>query len=70
MTSRNEVLALAAAGLGGGAEPVEVVELGGGTYNEVYREFFQEPYPARTTVGASLPSGILVEIEAIARRPG
>ena len=39
-------------------------------YNEVYREFFAAPYPARTTVGASLPSGILVEIEAIARRPG
>ena len=38
-------------------------------YNEIYREFFSEPYPARTTVGATLPSGILVEIEAIARRP-
>lgn len=38
-------------------------------YNAVYREFFGEPYPARTTVGASLPGGILVEIEAIARRP-
>ena len=39
------------------------------TYNSVYREFFREPYPARTTVGALLPAGILVEIEAIARRP-
>jgi 2-iminobutanoate/2-iminopropanoate deaminase len=37
-------------------------------YNDVYREFFQPPYPARTTVGVSLPPGILVEIEAIARR--
>ncbi len=37
-------------------------------YNDVYREFFEEPYPARTTVGAALPGGILVEIEAIARR--
>jgi 2-iminobutanoate/2-iminopropanoate deaminase len=37
-------------------------------YNDVYREFFEEPFPARTTVGASLPEGILVEIEAIARR--
>jgi 2-iminobutanoate/2-iminopropanoate deaminase len=37
-------------------------------YNDVYREFFQPPYPARTTVGVSLPQGILVEIEAIARR--
>ncbi len=39
------------------------------TYNAVYREFFSEPFPARTTVGASLPGGILVEIEAIARLP-
>ena len=38
-------------------------------YNEVYREFFEPPYPARTTVGAALPGGILVEIEAVARRP-
>jgi 2-iminobutanoate/2-iminopropanoate deaminase len=38
-------------------------------YNAVYREFFGEPYPARTTVGAQLPGEILVEIEAIARLP-
>jgi len=38
-------------------------------YNAVYREFFDAPYPARTTVGAALPGGILVEIEAVARRP-
>jgi|ERR671931_526945 2-iminobutanoate/2-iminopropanoate deaminase len=38
-------------------------------YNDVYREYFAEPYPARTTVGVSLPPGILVEIEAVARRP-
>jgi 2-iminobutanoate/2-iminopropanoate deaminase len=37
-------------------------------YNGVYREFFAPPYPARTTVGAVLPPGILVEIEAVARR--
>jgi 2-iminobutanoate/2-iminopropanoate deaminase len=37
-------------------------------YNGVYREFFAPPYPARTTVGAALPPGILVEIEAVARR--
>ena len=36
-------------------------------YNAVYREFFAEPYPARTTVGALLPGRILVEIEAVAR---
>ena len=38
-------------------------------YNAVYREVFAEPYPARTTVGALLPGGILVEIEAVARLP-
>jgi 2-iminobutanoate/2-iminopropanoate deaminase len=37
-------------------------------YNDVYREFFEEPFPARTTVGVALPGGVLVEIEAIARR--
>lgn len=39
-------------------------------YNRVYREFFSEPYPARTTVGAPLVEGLLVEVEAVARRPG
>jgi 2-iminobutanoate/2-iminopropanoate deaminase len=37
-------------------------------YNEVYREFFAEPYPARSSVQAGLPPGVLVEIEAVARR--
>jgi len=36
-------------------------------FNAVYDEFFSEPYPARTTVGVSLPAGLLVEIEAVAR---
>jgi 2-iminobutanoate/2-iminopropanoate deaminase len=37
-------------------------------YNRVYQEFFSAPYPARTSVQAGLPGGILVEIEAVARR--
>jgi 2-iminobutanoate/2-iminopropanoate deaminase len=37
-------------------------------YNEVYVEFFAAPYPARTSVQAGLPAGVLVEIEALARR--
>jgi 2-iminobutanoate/2-iminopropanoate deaminase len=37
-------------------------------YNEVYVEFFDQPYPARTSVQAGLPPGVLVEIEAVARR--
>jgi 2-iminobutanoate/2-iminopropanoate deaminase len=36
-------------------------------FNAIYSEFFSAPYPARTTVGVSLPAGLLVEIEAVAR---
>jgi 2-iminobutanoate/2-iminopropanoate deaminase len=36
-------------------------------FNEVYSEFFTEPYPARSTVEvARLPKDVLVEIETIA----
>ena len=34
-------------------------------FNEVYREFFQQDPPARTTVGASL-LGFLVEVDCVA----
>lgn len=34
--------------------------------NSVYEGFFGDPPPARTTVGASLPPGMLVEIDAMA----
>jgi 2-iminobutanoate/2-iminopropanoate deaminase len=37
------------------------------TFNEIYGEYFQEPYPARTTVGVALAGGLLVEVEAVAR---
>ena len=36
-------------------------------YTEIYREYFKEPLPARTTVGAAL-LGFKIEVEAIARR--
>ncbi len=36
-----------------------------GAFNEVYKEFFTEPYPTRTAVGCQL-RGILVEVSAIA----
>ena len=36
-----------------------------GAFNEVYKEFFKEPYPTRTAIGCSL-RGILVEVSAIA----
>jgi 2-iminobutanoate/2-iminopropanoate deaminase len=38
------------------------------TFNEIYREYFTEPYPARTTIGAELV-GFKLEVEAIARKP-
>jgi 2-iminobutanoate/2-iminopropanoate deaminase len=34
-------------------------------YNELYREYFSLPYPARTTVGSDL-GGIKIEIDVIA----
>jgi 2-iminobutanoate/2-iminopropanoate deaminase len=37
-------------------------------YNDVYREYFSAPYPARTTVQAGLAPGLRLEVEAIARR--
>jgi len=37
------------------------------TMNNIYAEYFVEPYPARSAVGvAALPKGALVEIEVIA----
>jgi 2-iminobutanoate/2-iminopropanoate deaminase len=38
-------------------------------YNEVYARHFGEPRPVRTTVGASLLHGMLIEITVTARRP-
>jgi len=40
-----------------------------GAFNEVYRRFFPDPPPARSTLAAAaLPMGAVVEIEAIAVR--
>ncbi|RKZ00537.1 MAG: RidA family protein [Candidatus Hydrothermota bacterium] len=37
--------------------------------NAIYEKFFDEPYPARSTVAvAALPKGALIEIEVVARR--
>ncbi|MCB9059818.1 MAG: RidA family protein [Calditrichae bacterium] len=37
--------------------------------NEIYSRQFDEPYPARTTIGVKeLPLGALVEIEMVAKR--
>ncbi|MFH1024114.1 MAG: Rid family detoxifying hydrolase [Planctomycetota bacterium] len=37
-----------------------------GEFNEAYKSFFREPFPARTTVEANLPAGGLVEVDAVA----
>lgn len=37
-------------------------------FNEVYKEFFREPFPSRTAVGAEL-RGILVEVSVVAYSP-
>lgn len=37
--------------------------------NEIYAEFFQQPYPARSAVAVEkLPKGALVEIEVVAAK--
>jgi 2-iminobutanoate/2-iminopropanoate deaminase len=38
-------------------------------FNAVYERHFLEPRPVRTTVGAALLGGALVELTVIARRP-
>lgn len=37
-------------------------------FNQAYNEFFNEPYPVRTTVGSQL-ANISVEIDVVAARP-
>ena len=37
--------------------------------NEEYARHLTPPYPARSTVQVGLADGLLVEIEAVARRP-
>jgi 2-iminobutanoate/2-iminopropanoate deaminase len=39
-------------------------------HNVVYERYFPEPRPVRTTVGASLLGGAMVEVTVVARRPG
>jgi 2-iminobutanoate/2-iminopropanoate deaminase len=39
-------------------------------YNRIYERFFPDPKPVRTTVGAQLLGGLLIEMTVTARRPG
>lgn len=62
---------------GGGASLADVVKVTAhlsdlndfDAFNGVYRQYFSEPLPVRTTVGSQL-RGILVEIDVIAYRGG
>jgi 2-iminobutanoate/2-iminopropanoate deaminase len=36
------------------------------THNVLYREYFSDPFPSRTTIVNCLPSGLLFEIECVA----
>jgi 2-iminobutanoate/2-iminopropanoate deaminase len=38
-------------------------------YNAVYERYFPEPRPVRTTVGAALLGGAMIEVTVAARRP-
>lgn len=38
-------------------------------FNRAYAEFFTDRHPTRTTVGATLQPGLLVEIEALVELP-
>ena len=35
-------------------------------FNAVYKEFFNPPYPVRTTIGCMLRGGMMVEVDVIA----
>lgn len=35
-------------------------------FNELYREYFKEPYPARTTISGCLPPSLHYEIDCVA----
>ena len=37
-------------------------------YNQLYREYFSEPYPARTTITNCLPPTLRYEVEVVAVR--
>lgn len=36
-----------------------------GSFDEVYRRYFSEPYPTRVTVGSQLIPGLLIEVDGV-----
>lgn len=72
-TLKNLLLVAAAAG----ARAEDTVRIGVhladlddfGVFDEVYRQYFKEPYPTRVTVGAGLVTGMLIEVDGILSLP-
>ncbi|MFA4965984.1 MAG: Rid family hydrolase [Thermoleophilia bacterium] len=70
-----ENLLLVAAAAGAHAEDavrigVHLADLGGfAAFDEVYRQYFHEPYPTRVTVGAPLLAGMLLEVDGVFALP-
>jgi 2-iminobutanoate/2-iminopropanoate deaminase len=48
------------------AHLLDINDFGG--YNDVYKTYFNKPFPARTTVQSVIPGGSLLEIDVIAVR--
>lgn len=44
-------------------------DVDGARHNEIYREYFKEPYPARSTISNVLGSSLKYELDAIAYLP-
>lgn len=40
-----------------------------GMMNDIYKTYLTEPYPARTTIQAGLPTGMLIEVDCMAIIP-
>ena len=71
LTNAQAILAAAGLGLGNVVKTtVFLADMGDfAAMNEVYAQFFTDPYPARSAVAVkTLPKGALVEIECIAVR--
>jgi 2-iminobutanoate/2-iminopropanoate deaminase len=73
LTLQNLMRVAAAAGVGAGDAVrvnVHLADLNDfGTFDEVYRRYFLEPYPTRVTVGSQLLDGLLIEVDAIFALP-
>lgn len=44
-------------------------DIDGARHNEIYREYFKEPYPARSTISGVLGTSLKYELDAVAYLP-